>query len=145
MGGRCWQTGDQPPFDRATRDGYACHASDLRSGNALPVIGQLRAGDAIEVPRSKLAPGQAIEIMTGAPVPAGADHVVMFEHVEFDAESNTIRLAEGRAERHPPKPDANIVKAGAQARKGDIVLYAGTPACANAYCGGRGLRRLDGA
>ncbi len=117
---------DEPPFDRATRDGYACHASDLRSDKALPVIGQLRAGDAIEVPRTKLAPGEVIEIMTGAPVPAGADHVVMFEHVEFDAESNTIRLSEERAERHAPKPGANIVQAGDQARKGDIVLYAGT-------------------
>ena len=117
---------DQPPFDRATRDGYACHAADLRSGNALPVNGQIRAGDAIEVPRTKLAEGEAIEIMTGAPVPAGADHVVMFEHVLFDEESNTIRLADGRGERHPPKPGANIVETGAQARKGDIVLYAGT-------------------
>jgi molybdopterin molybdotransferase len=117
---------DQPPFDRATRDGYACYASDLGSGLPLPVNGQIRAGDAIELPRVELAPGRAVEIMTGAPLPSGADHVVMFEHVEYDAESNAIRLADRRAERHPPKPGANIVQAGAQARKGDIVLCAGT-------------------
>ena len=58
--------------------------------------------------------------------PAGADHVVMFEHVHHDADSETIRLREGRAEKHPPQPGENIVQAGAEARKGDIVLYAGT-------------------
>jgi molybdopterin molybdotransferase len=117
---------EQPPFDRSTRDGYACYASELRSGQPLAVAGQIRAGDVIEYPRVKLARGAAVEIMTGAPVPAGADHVVMFEHVHFDAESETIRLAEGRAEAHPPQPGENIVAAGAEARKGDIVLYAGT-------------------
>jgi molybdopterin molybdotransferase len=117
---------EQPPFDRSTRDGYACYASELGSGQALTVAGQIRAGDAIEYPRVKLAYGAAVEIMTGAPVPAAADHVVMFEHIHFDPESETIRLAEGRAEKHPPKPGENIVPAGAEARKGDIVLYAGT-------------------
>jgi molybdopterin molybdotransferase len=117
---------DQPPFDRSTRDGYACHASDLGSGQSLPVIGQIRAGDPIEMPRVKLPSGQAIEIMTGAPVPAGADHVVMFEHVDYDGETNSIRLAESRAESHAPRSGANIVHAGAEARRGDIVLHAGT-------------------
>ena len=46
---------DQPPFDRSTRDGYACYASDLLSGNPLASTGQIRAGDPIEHPRVKLA------------------------------------------------------------------------------------------
>jgi molybdopterin molybdotransferase len=117
---------EQPPFDRSTRDGYACYAAELRSGQPLTVTGQIRAGDQIEFPPVKLAHGSAVEIMTGAPVPAGADHVVMFEHVDRDSESETIRLAEDRAEKHPPQPGENIVHAGAEARKGDIVLYAGT-------------------
>ena len=117
---------EQPPFDRSTRDGYACHAAELQSGQPLTVSGQIRAGDPIESTSVKLAPGAAVEIMTGAPVPAGADHVVMFEHADFDPESNTVRLADGRAEHHPPQSGDNIVLAGAEAHKGDIVLYAGT-------------------
>jgi molybdopterin molybdotransferase len=117
---------DQPPFDRSTRDGYACYAADLLSGKPLTVAGQIRAGDAIEYPRVKLAPGTAVEIMTGAPVPAGADHVVMFEHVVFDADADTIHLAGARTEMHPPQSRENIVPAAAEARKGDIMLYAGT-------------------
>ncbi len=117
---------DQPPFDRSTRDGYACYAADLLAGKALTVSGQIRAGDSIEYPRVKLAPGTAVEIMTGAPVPAGADHVVMFEHVVFDADADTIHLAGARAEKHPPQSGENIVHAAAEARKGDIILYAGT-------------------
>ncbi len=117
---------DQPPFDRSTRDGYACYAADLLSGHSLPVTGQIRAGDAIEHPRIRLAPGSAVEIMTGAPVPAGADHVVMFENAQRDADTEAIRLTEKRAEKHRPQPGENIVNAGAEARKGDIVLCAGT-------------------
>jgi molybdopterin molybdotransferase len=117
---------DQPPFDRSIRDGFACRAADLGSGAALPVAGQIRAGDPIEFPRPKLPAGEAIEIMTGAPVPAGADCVVMFEHVDFDGETNTIRLKQERLASHPPYAGANFVPTGSEARKNDIVLYAGT-------------------
>ena len=117
---------DQPPFDRSIRDGYACHAADLLSGQPLRVSGQIRAGDAIELPRPKLPTGHAIEIMTGAPVPPGADCVVMFEHVDYDSDTNTICLHPNRLASHPPKPGSNIVPAGSEARKNDIVLYAGT-------------------
>ena len=117
---------DQPPFDRSTRDGYACYASDLESGQPLPVIGQIRAGDPIETPRVRLPQGEAIEIMTGAPMPAGADHVVMFEHVDFDEDSTTIRLSAARMHKNPPRARENIVLAGAEARRGDIILHAGT-------------------
>ncbi|MGC2636605.1 MAG: molybdopterin molybdenumtransferase MoeA, partial [Acidobacteriaceae bacterium] len=69
---------DQPPFPRATRDGFACRAEDLAQG-ALRVMGQLRAGQAWA--GGAIGAGEAVEIMTGAGVPNGADCVVMVEHV----------------------------------------------------------------
>ncbi len=69
---------DFPPFPRATRDGYAVCSQDLENGLAmLRVVGQVKAGDTYDLP---LALGEAVEIMTGAAVPAGADAVVMVEH-----------------------------------------------------------------
>ena len=67
---------DQPPFDRATRDGYAVRAADV--GGELRVVGSVRAGESWV--GEALGLGEAVEIMTGAPVPAGADAVVMVEH-----------------------------------------------------------------
>jgi len=71
---------DFPPFARATRDGFAVRADDLASGvTTLRVVGQVRAGDSYDLP---VASGEAVEIMTGAAVPAGADAVVMVEYTE---------------------------------------------------------------
>ena len=71
---------DFPPFARATRDGFAVRADDLVSGVAtLRVVGQVRAGDSYDLP---VAYGEAVEIMTGAAVPVGADAVVMVEYTE---------------------------------------------------------------
>ena len=109
---------DQPPFDRSTRDGFAVRASDIASGMAVKVLGLLRAGEIWEGQR--LAHGEAIEIMTGAPVPEGADAVVMMEHVE--ALEGSIRLSEGRS----LLPGENIVSRGSEARGGDALLGAGT-------------------
>jgi molybdopterin molybdotransferase len=112
---------DQPPFARSTRDGYACRAAEISTHGPLAVAGATRAGDA---PSGPLACGVVWEIMTGAPVPRGADAVVMIEHVESAgaAAKPTIRLL-------PPRtiePGENIVARGAQARKGDALLPAGT-------------------
>jgi molybdopterin molybdotransferase len=75
---------DFPPFPRATRDGFALRADDLASGKMLlRVVGQVRAGDSYDLP---LASGEAVEIMTGAAVPAGADAVVMVEYTERRSE-----------------------------------------------------------
>jgi molybdopterin molybdotransferase len=109
---------DQPPFPRSTRDGYACIATDLRSGNPLRITGQVRAGEAWQGP--PLQSGEAIEIMTGAPVPTGADCVVMLEHVIVEASS--LRLKEPRA----LQPGENIVPTGAEAKSGTVILPAGT-------------------
>ena len=71
---------DFPPFPRATRDGFAVRADDLANGiTLLRVVGQVRAGDSYDLP---LASGEAVEIMTGAAVPVGADAVVMVEYTE---------------------------------------------------------------
>jgi molybdopterin molybdotransferase len=74
---------DFPPFPRATRDGFAVHAQDLHDLKngvmTLRVVGQVKAGDSYDLP---VAPGEAVEIMTGAAVPAGADSVVMVEYTE---------------------------------------------------------------
>lgn len=71
---------DFPPFPRATRDGFALRADDLARGvTLLRVVGQVRAGDSYDLP---VASGEAVEIMTGAAVPVGADAVVMVEYTE---------------------------------------------------------------
>jgi molybdopterin molybdotransferase len=104
---------DQPPFDRSTRDGYACRAAEASAHIALPIAGATHAGEA---PAGPLSEGEAWEIMTGAPVPAGADCVVMLEHVEKSG--NAIRLI-------PPRtiaPGDNVVAKGAQAHNGDEQL-----------------------
>jgi molybdopterin molybdotransferase len=107
---------DQPPFDRSIRDGFACRASEASTHAALGIAGSTRAG---ETPIGELPPNAVWEIMTGAPVPAGADAVAMVEHVENT--SVGIRLL-------PPRtlvPGENIVARGAQARTGDLLLRAG--------------------
>jgi molybdopterin molybdotransferase len=108
---------DQPPFPRSTRDGFACRAHEFATGLALEVAGLIRAGDpqAIEI-----IPGKTIEIMTGAAVPAGADCVVMLEHVEREGE--TIRLSPGRS----IAPGDHIIPKGAEARAKDVILPRGT-------------------
>lgn len=107
---------DQPPFPRSTRDGYACRAADASTHIALPVAGSTHAGEA---PAGPLPAHAAWEIMTGAPVPEGADCVVMLEHVEKSA--NSIRLHASRT----IEPGDNIVAKGAQARRGDEQLAPG--------------------
>lgn len=108
---------DQPPFARSTRDGYACRAVEASAHALLALAGATRAGDA---PGGPLPPGAAWEIMTGAPVPSGADAVMMLEHVETSG--GGVRLL-------PPRTLAegeNIVAQGAQARAGDELLPAGS-------------------
>jgi molybdopterin molybdotransferase len=107
---------DQPPFNRSTRDGYALRAVD--GAEALRVVGSLRAGEAWQ--GESLEAGEAIEIMTGAPLPQGADAVVMVEHVTL--EDGMLRLIEGQALR----AGQNIVPRGAEARTGAGVLRGGT-------------------
>lgn len=84
---------DFPPFPRATRDGFAIRADDLACGvTLLRVVGQVRAGDSYDLP---LASGEAVEIMTGAAVPAGADAVVMVEYTERRSQEVNRKGPEG--------------------------------------------------
>jgi molybdopterin molybdotransferase len=125
---------DQPPFPRVTRDGFAVRAKDLHSDMPLPVIGQIRAGEAWPAGNPPLAAGEAVEIMTGAPLPPGADAVLMVEHAqETQGESGVDASAEARLRRwvqpHPGRtlgPGENVVPAGSEARRGDILLESGT-------------------
>jgi molybdopterin molybdotransferase len=109
---------DQPPFDRATRDGFAVRAEEWTAGKKLRVVGQVRAGEAWT--GGLVEPGCAVEIMTGAAVPAGADAVAMVEHAELDG--NEIWTVAGRSLR----VGENVVPRGSEARQGDVLLAAGT-------------------
>lgn len=105
-----------PPFPRATRDGYAVRAEDVPNLPAtLLVIGEIKAGANITV---KLEAGQAAAIMTGAPVPPGADAVVMVEYTSRTGDRVEIskRVAAGE----------NIVPTGTEARRGGRLLFPGT-------------------
>jgi len=111
---------DQPPFARSTRDGFACRPAEASRHKPLPIAGASRAGDP---PGGPLPPNAAWEIMTGAPVPAGAGAVMMLEHVEAGeaAGKRTVRLL-------PPRTleaGENVVAQGAQARAGQELLAAG--------------------
>jgi molybdopterin molybdotransferase len=103
---------DYPPFDRSARDGYAVRAEDLPG--ELRVTGEVRAG---EVFAGAISPGEAVEIMTGAPLPRGADAVVMIEHSQRSGE----RVITDRS----PKPGDNFSARGTEARRGEVVLSAG--------------------
>ncbi len=102
---------DYPPFARSARDGYAVRAGDLPG--ELVVIGEVRAG---EVFQGVLGPHQAVEIMTGAPLPTGADAVVMIE--------DTVRSNRVLVER-TLRPGDNFSPQGIEARSGEIVLEPG--------------------
>jgi molybdopterin molybdotransferase len=119
---------DQPSFARSTRDGFACRAAEASSHRPLAVAGSTRAG---QTPSSPLPRGAVWEIMTGAPVPATADAVIMLEHVEeLDVRVEKPGSASARGIRLLPprtiRKGENIVARGAQARKGDKLLPAGS-------------------
>lgn len=82
---------DQPPFHRSPLDGYALRSADLVQVPALlPVTDHIFAGDR---PHAPLGPGQAARIMTGAPIPAGADCVVRQEDTDGGEETVTVRVS----------------------------------------------------
>jgi molybdopterin molybdotransferase len=110
---------DMPPFDRATRDGYAVNSSDLAEvPSRLQVIGEIKAGAAPELLSRHLQPGEAFEIMTGAPLPPGADAVVMVEYTASHQQTVEIHRSIVRGE--------NFVPRGAETRAGTEVLAEGT-------------------
>ena len=109
-----------PPFAKATMDGYALRAADVRLAGPhrpaeLEVIGDLPAG---RVRRGAVGPGQALRIMTGAPLPARADAVVMVEDTEPAGDRVRIRRAVRRGE--------NVGAAGEDLARGERVLQRGS-------------------
>lgn len=110
---------DFPPFPRATRDGYALRSEDLRRSPAqLKVVGEIRAGGEFPSGFTKLEAGQALSIMTGAPVPTGADAVVMVEHTE--RRESTVHVLK------PVTSGENVVPRGSEGQAGAVLLERGT-------------------
>ncbi len=103
---------DYPPFPRSARDGFAVRAADLPG--ELTIIGEVRAGEVFPCP---VAAGEAVEIMTGAPVPAGADAVVMVEHTERT--ERRVKVARTQ------QAGDNVGGRGSEASAGAMVLEAG--------------------
>jgi molybdopterin molybdotransferase len=102
-----------PTLERSLRDGFAVRASDVPG--TLKVQGELRAGD---MAQATLGAGEAIEIMTGAPVPPGADAVVMVEQV--------TRLGEGQIKTDQTATSGQFInRQGAEAAAGSILIPAG--------------------
>ncbi len=115
---------DLPPFDRARMDGYAVRAVDtLKPPARLQAIGEAAAGFAFA---GEVAAGQAVRIMTGAPVPAGADAVQKIEVIQVN-DDGSIELTEAVTAGQFITPRAS------EARQGDVVVTTGeriTPAAA---------------
>lgn len=111
---------DVPPFTNSAMDGYAVRAADVSGASEakpvrLPVTLDIAAGAS---PERTLPPREAARIMTGAPLPPGADTVVRFEDTDMGDETVAIRVAVPKSE--------NVRVAGEDLRKGDVVLTAGT-------------------
>ncbi|MBI4748892.1 MAG: molybdopterin molybdotransferase MoeA [Acidobacteria bacterium] len=111
---------DIPPHPNSAMDGYAVRAADLaecssESAARLKVVADLPAG---YVPKAPLGPGEAIRIMTGAPIPDGADSVVMVERTAKDGEFVKVFK--------PTRLNENIRPRGEDIRTGDVLMQPGT-------------------
>jgi molybdopterin molybdotransferase len=108
---------DLPPFDRSAMDGYAVRAADVAQAPVvLDVAGQIRAG---QWPDHPLPPGQAVQVMTGAPVPAGATAVQPVEKTRAIDGGRRVEILE------PVPTGAHIARQGAEGHAGDEVLGRG--------------------
>lgn len=111
---------DVPPFDRALMDGYAVRAEDTFGADEahpaqLKVIGRIKAGD---IPSQEVGSREAVEIATGAPLPRGANAVVMVEYTsERDGMLQVYR---------PVSPGENVMSAGSDLMIGERALRRGT-------------------
>jgi molybdopterin molybdotransferase len=109
---------DLPPFPRSTRDGYAVRSADLVTMPAsLEVICEIKAGESLENIPKEICAGQAASIMTGAPVPPGADAVVMVEYTAFEGTRVEIQRSVASGE--------NVVPSGAEAKQASVLVDRG--------------------
>ncbi len=106
---------DFPAWDNSAMDGYAVRAAEAQGGAPLPVAAYVPAGSA---PGEPLAPGTAAKILTGAPLPAGADAVVPFEDAE--EQGGAVRAL------GPVPQGAHVRRRGEDLRAGEVALRAGT-------------------
>ena len=110
-----------PPWDNAGMDGYAVRGEDVEGATpstpvTLTVTGLTRAGD---VPSAPVGSGEAVRIMTGAPVPPGADSVIRVEDTDGEEEPGRVRIVRSRDR------SGNVRPGGQDMRPGDKVLRAG--------------------
>jgi molybdopterin molybdotransferase len=105
---------EYPPFNRATRDGYAVFAADAKTGATLKCTGEIKAGDRVT---KELWAETCVQIMTGAAVPSGADAVVMIEHTKREGDEVRFERAAVAGQ--------NIVPRGSEARAGQTLLLPG--------------------
>jgi molybdopterin molybdotransferase len=119
-----------PPFRNSAMDGYAVRSADIATASSarpttLRVIGESPAGYA---PRDKVGPGTAIRIMTGAPLPPGADTVVRFEETDEPTRDRAPQSSQARDEigiAVAQRPWVNVREAGEDVRAGETVLHPG--------------------
>ena len=104
----------QPPFPASAMDGYAVRAGEASTGRRLQVVGESRAGRRFA---GQVWPGDAVRIFTGAPVPDGADAILIQE--------NAQREGDGVVAVEPPESGQFIRPAGLDFRSGDVLLHAG--------------------
>ncbi|MBN2639887.1 MAG: molybdopterin molybdotransferase MoeA [Bacteroidales bacterium] len=104
---------EMPPFNKAAMDGYACRKEDLQ--NTLEVIEIIPAGYS---PKKEVGENQCAKIMTGAPVPVGADTVIMIEYTK-NIDDNHIRFTRSDSK-------SNICLVGEDVKKGEVLLKKGT-------------------
>ena len=110
---------DSPPFAKSLRDGYAVRSADCASPNAeLRVVEEVAAG---KMPTKPVGAGEASRIFTGAPLPDGADAVVMQEHAQ-PLDGGRVKVIDGdvRARQH-------VYAQGTESKAGAVVLARGTP------------------
>ena len=108
-----------PPFDRSPYDGYAFRAQDTQDASreqpvTLAILEEIPAG---AVPTREIVPGTAAKILTGAPIPQGADCVCMYEKTAFTRETVTLFA--------PMQPGENVVRAGEDVKKGAVLAHRG--------------------
>ncbi|MED5372763.1 MAG: gephyrin-like molybdotransferase Glp [Myxococcota bacterium] len=107
-----------PPWDNSAMDGYAVRACDVQqSGVTLRVLETIAAG---AVPKNEVVEGTCARIMTGAPIPRGADTVIMVERTSTSEDMRSVTLHER------PSPGQNVRPLGGDVRKGQRVLEPGT-------------------
>ncbi len=116
-------TATLPPWDNSAVDGYAVRAADVALASpaspvVLSVVGQLKAGDA---PGAAVDEREAVRIMTGSPLPPGADAVVKVEDTDGEATSGQVEVRRG------VEPDQHVRPAGQDMRVGDLLLEVGDP------------------